>query len=95
MSNHHHVVLHIDKNQAKSWKTREILHRWTQLFAGPYLVQRYLAGDLLDKAELVCVCRRACGLTGLFKKERAATYLMILHLFCNALVLTLTSGWQL
>ena len=57
MSNHHHVVLHIDKNQAKSWKTREILHRWTQLFAGPYLVQRYLAGDLLDKAELVCVSK--------------------------------------
>ena len=55
MSNHHHVVLHIDKNQAKSWETREILHRWTQLFAGPYLVQRYLAGDLLDKAGLVCV----------------------------------------
>jgi len=55
MSNHYHVVLHINKEQAKSWKTREILHRWTQLFAGPYLVQRYLAGDVLGKAELLRV----------------------------------------
>ena len=55
MSNHYHVVLHVDKNRAKSWETKEILHRWTQLFSGPYLVQRYLAGDALDKAEIVRV----------------------------------------
>lgn len=54
MSNHYHVVLHINKAQAKSWDTREILCRWTQLFAGPYLVQRYLAGDVLGRAELQC-----------------------------------------
>ena len=55
MSNHYHVVLHINKKQAKSWETKEILYRWTQLFAGPYLVQRYLAGDVLGKAELLHV----------------------------------------
>ncbi len=55
MSNHYHVVLHINKKQAKSWEIREILYRWTQLFAGPYLVQRYLSGDVLGEAELLCV----------------------------------------
>ena len=55
MSNHYHVVLHINKKQAKSWETREILQRWTQLFAGPYLVQRYLSDDVLGEAELLCV----------------------------------------
>ena len=55
MSNHYHVVLHINRGQAKNWDTREILHRWTQLFAGPYLVQRYLAGDVLGRAELLRV----------------------------------------
>ncbi len=55
MSNHYHVVLHINKKQAKSWETKEILYRWTQLFSGPYLVQRYLAGDVLGRAELLHV----------------------------------------
>ena len=33
MSNHYHVVLHINRGKVKNWDTREILHRWTQLFA--------------------------------------------------------------
>ena len=51
MSNHYHVVLHVDTAQAMAWSTRETLQRWTQLFDGPLLVQRYLAGALLGEAE--------------------------------------------
>ena len=52
MSNHYHVVLHIHREQADSWDTREVLQRWTQLFSGHLLVQRFLANDSLGKAEL-------------------------------------------
>ncbi|MGY0216268.1 transposase [Endozoicomonadaceae bacterium StTr2] len=52
MSNHYHVVLHINKEPAESWSRDEVLSRWTSLFAGPLLVQRYLAGDKLSKPEL-------------------------------------------
>nr|MDT0250702.1 transposase [Endozoicomonas sp.] len=51
MSNHYHVVLHINASAAKQWCDREVLKRWTQLFNGPMLVQRYLAGEKLDDAE--------------------------------------------
>ena len=34
MSNHYHVVVKIDSNQAASWSLDEVLSRWTQLFAG-------------------------------------------------------------
>jgi len=55
MSNHYHVVLHINTDVAGHWRTDEVLRRWTQLFNGPLLVQRYLAGDSLDKAALLRV----------------------------------------
>ena len=55
MSNHYHVVLHIDTERGKSWSHREVLQRWTQLFDGPLLVQRFLAGDPLGKAEMARV----------------------------------------
>ena len=52
MSNHYHVVLHIHRELGESWDTREILERWTELFSGPLLVQRFLANDALGKPEL-------------------------------------------
>ena len=51
MSNHYHVVLFVNKTEAEGLSTREILERWTQLFSGPLLVQRYLSGDKLSRAE--------------------------------------------
>lgn len=32
MSNHYHLVLHIDDNAANRWSDREVFHRWEQLF---------------------------------------------------------------
>jgi len=51
MSNHFHLVLHIDRQRARRWSDDEVLHRWTRLYKGPPLVQRYLAGSSLMRAE--------------------------------------------
>ena len=51
MSNHYHVVLHIDTKTGERWSDREVCQRWTQLFVGPLLVQRFLSGDALDKTQ--------------------------------------------
>ena len=45
MSNHYHIVLRVDAERAKNWSVEEVLQRWTQLFTGPVLVQRYLSAD--------------------------------------------------
>ena len=35
MSNHYHVVLRVDREQAEGWEDREAIERWHQLFSGP------------------------------------------------------------
>lgn len=52
MSNHYHVVFHVDKEKADSWSNKEVIERWVQLFAGNVLINRYMTGDKLGKAEL-------------------------------------------
>jgi len=51
MSNHYHVVLHINQQQALAWSVREVIERWHQLFKGCLLSQHYLQGEILGKAE--------------------------------------------
>ena len=41
MSNHYHIVVRIDRARAQALSDDEVLSRWTQLFTGPLLVQRY------------------------------------------------------
>jgi REP element-mobilizing transposase RayT len=55
MSNHYHVVLRINAEQAKDWPMDEVIERWYQLFKGNMLVDRYLNGDLVSDAELLAV----------------------------------------
>jgi len=52
MSNHYHVVLHVNTELVKSWTEREVVTRWHQLFKGNMLSQRYSNNDSLAKAEL-------------------------------------------
>jgi REP element-mobilizing transposase RayT len=52
MSNHYHVVLHVDRETAESWSLDEVIERWHRLFSGNLLSQRYLRGDALGKAEM-------------------------------------------
>jgi REP element-mobilizing transposase RayT len=58
MSNHYHVVLHVDRPQAAGWDEKEVIRRWRQLFLGHPLAQRYLAGETLLQAELAVVHER-------------------------------------
>jgi REP element-mobilizing transposase RayT len=58
MSNHTHVVLHINAKQAKSWDLDEVLNRWHELHHGTYLTQAYMDDAKrceLDEAQLQAV----------------------------------------
>ncbi|VAW72501.1 Transposase and inactivated derivatives [hydrothermal vent metagenome] len=59
MSNHYHVVLHVNKPQADAWDMDEIINRWHMLYKGNVLSQRYLKGESLGKAELATLNEKA------------------------------------
>jgi REP element-mobilizing transposase RayT len=65
MSNHYHLVVRISQEEADDWSNDEVLHRWTSVFKGPLLVQRYLAGKELHDAELGAVRQTA----GVFRER--------------------------
>lgn len=48
MSNHYHLVLHVDQHRAKELTLMEAANRWLQLFRAPPLVERYLSGDISE-----------------------------------------------
>lgn len=52
MSNHYHVVLKVDAARCAAWSDEEVIARWTQLFGGNVLVNRYLSGKCETEAEL-------------------------------------------
>jgi REP element-mobilizing transposase RayT len=51
LSNHFHVVLHVDANKAKELTDRQIIEQWNRLYKGHMLADRYLAGEVMSKAE--------------------------------------------
>ena len=56
MSNHYHVVLHVDKERALNWSREEVVERWMQVCSGDLLVDRWLENpDSLDKTTLAVV----------------------------------------
>lgn len=56
MSNHYHVVLHVDKKRAENWSIEEVAQRWLQLYSAPLLVQKWLKNPTdCDKTELEVV----------------------------------------
>ena len=52
MSNHYHTVIRINQDQAVEWSNREVAERWMQIFTGPILMHRHLAGTDLTSLEL-------------------------------------------
>lgn len=42
MSNHTHVVLHVNQSQAKSWSQQEVIERWHQFHKGTFLTRKWL-----------------------------------------------------
>ena len=55
MSNHFHIVLKLCPEQSEQWTSAEVLERWTSLYKGPLLIQRFIAGATLQPAELETV----------------------------------------
>lgn len=60
MSNHYHVVLHINRSMAEGWSELEVIERWHRLFKGSLLSQRYYSGESLGKAELDALSEQVC-----------------------------------
>lgn len=50
MSNHYHIVLHINVGEARKWPDDEVIERWQQLFKGSLQSQQYVAGETLPEA---------------------------------------------
>ena len=51
MSNHYHVVLHINDQKAKAWSEKEVAQRWTSIFKGPAFITEWINGIPLDVEE--------------------------------------------
>lgn len=49
MSNHLHVVLHIDVEQANAWTDRDVVLQWHKLFNGTGLTQKFAKGEVIEK----------------------------------------------
>jgi REP element-mobilizing transposase RayT len=52
MHNHTHTVLKIDRDTALEWQDDEVISRWTKLYKPSPIVDRYLHGIKLTKAEM-------------------------------------------
>ena len=51
LSNHYHVVLHVDAIRARAWDDQQVIRRWKKLFGLPTVVQRYVGADSISRAE--------------------------------------------
>jgi REP element-mobilizing transposase RayT len=51
MSNHYHLVVHLNPEESSHWSDDKVLDHWTTLFRGPLLVQRYRDSEPLTTAE--------------------------------------------
>ena len=51
LSNHYHLVVHIDQQTALEWSELEVAQRWTRLFTGPALVRAFVAGQTLTASQ--------------------------------------------
>ena len=51
MSNHYHVVLHVDTKRGTAWSFNEVIERWYKIFKGNEVVDKYRKGEILTEAE--------------------------------------------
>ena len=51
MSNHYHLVLHIDEQHNESLTHEEVCERWCQLYSTPVLVERWQSEQTTSEAE--------------------------------------------
>ena len=51
MSNHYHLTIKLDPEQISALSDQQVIERWLCLHKGPLLIQKYQAGENLDKIE--------------------------------------------
>ncbi|KZN35067.1 hypothetical protein N483_24300 [Pseudoalteromonas luteoviolacea NCIMB 1944] len=51
MSNHYHLVVKVNRQQAFSWSDNEVIARWYKLYKGSLIIDKQLNGDTLSEAE--------------------------------------------
>ena len=52
MSNHYHLVLHINKEKAENWSFDDVITRWHQLYKGTFISQAYANNKPLLKSQI-------------------------------------------
>jgi len=52
MSNHYHLVLHVNKQKALSCSFDEVIARWHQLYKGTFISQAYVKNEILHKSQM-------------------------------------------
>ena len=53
MSNHYHVILHVDKARTHQWDATEVVKRWHRLFKGSKQSQAFSRGEVLEGADRI------------------------------------------
>jgi REP element-mobilizing transposase RayT len=61
MSNHYHLVLHVDPAQAEAWSEQEVTRRWRRLFRVSDRVAAYVRGASTPHAEQLLARRMIAG----------------------------------
>ncbi|GIU14604.1 transposase [Shewanella sp. c952] len=49
MSNHLHLVLHVDVGQVNAWSDRDVVLQWHKLFNGTVLTQKFAKGEVIEE----------------------------------------------
>ncbi len=52
MMNHYHILVRVDVAKAATWPVAEIFERWSLLFQVPETIKQYLAGHLVEVADI-------------------------------------------
>ncbi len=58
MSNHTHLVLHVDVEKVNNWSIKQVLERWHRLHKGTYFTKKYLENKAMAEFELASVYER-------------------------------------
>lgn len=59
MSNHYHLVIRVNREQAQEWSIDEVISRWYRLYRGNPLVDLYRQGKIDDEVRLTRIERFA------------------------------------
>jgi len=55
MSNHTHLVLHVNEDKANNWSIKQVLERWHSLHKGTQFTDKYLRDEAMAEFELASV----------------------------------------